>query len=89
MALHSRFSIPCATLVAALVSTPLGIMFAKGGPYIGAALSIIIVFLYYTAMQTTRALGEAGYLVPFLAAWLPNLVFGGMGLGLLTRVERI
>jgi len=47
------------------------------------------VFLYYTAMQTTRAMGEAGYLMPVFAAWLPNLVFGTMGLGLLTRVERI
>ena len=39
--------------------------------------------------QTMGALSKAGYLMPVLAGWLPNLVFGAVGLGLLTRVERI
>ncbi|MBU6428284.1 MAG: LptF/LptG family permease, partial [Cyanobacteria bacterium REEB65] len=54
----------------------------------GVALSIILVFLYYTAMQTFAALGQGGYLPPALAAWLQNIIFGLVGFWLLTRVDR-
>lgn len=88
VAYHMKFSVPLATFAAALISAPLGMLFSRLGPYIGVALSVILVFLYYTAMQTFQAMGQAGYLHPVLAAWMQNLVFGIVGLGLLSRVDR-
>lgn len=88
VAFWQKFSIPLATFAAALLAAPLGMIFSRLGPYIGVALSIILVFLYYTAMQTFAALGQSGYLPPFLAAWLQNIIFGAIGLWLVTRVDR-
>lgn len=88
VAYHMKFSVPLATFAAALISAPLGMIFSRLGPYIGVALSVILVFLYYTAMQTFQAMGQAGYLPPLVAAWLQNIIFGVVGLVLLTRVDR-
>jgi len=88
VAYHTKFSVPLATFAAALISAPLGMIFSRLGPYIGVALSVILVFLYYTAMQTFQAMGQAGFLHPVLAAWLQNIIFGIVGFVLLTRVDR-
>ncbi len=88
VALWQKYSIPLATFAAALMAAPLGMLFSRLGPYIGVALSVILVFLYYTAMQTFAALGQSGYLPPFLAAWLQNIIFGAIGFWLLSRVDR-
>lgn len=88
VAFHTKYSVPLATFAAALISAPLGMIFSRLGPYIGVALSVILVFLYYTAMQTFQAMGQAGYLHPVLAAWLQNIIFGAVGLFLLSRVDR-
>ncbi len=85
VALHLRFALPLATLIGALISAPLAILFGRHGTYSAAAL---VVFLYYSSMQAARALGEVGYLVPLLAAWLPNGLFFLVGMVLLGRVER-
>lgn len=88
VAYHTKFSVPMATFAAALISAPLGMIFSRLGPYIGVALSVILVFLYYTAMQTFQALGQAGFLNPVVAAWLQNIIFGIVGIALLMRVDR-
>ncbi|MBM3273660.1 MAG: LptF/LptG family permease, partial [Candidatus Sericytochromatia bacterium] len=88
VALHTKYSVPLATFAAALISAPLGMIFSRLGPYIGVALSVILVFLYYTAMQTFQAMGQAGFLHPVLAAWLQNIIFGIVGFFLLTRVDK-
>lgn len=88
VALFSKYSLPLATFFAALIAAPLALMFSRIGAYIGVALAIILVFLYYVTMQTSQAMGNAGFLPPFFAAWMQNLIFGAVGLGLLARVDR-
>ncbi|HBN08918.1 MAG TPA: hypothetical protein DD435_09805 [Cyanobacteria bacterium UBA8530] len=88
VAYYMKFSVPLATFFAALIAAPLGLMFSRMGAYIGVALSIILVFLYYVIMATCQALGNGGILPPFLAAWIQNIVFGGVGAVLLWQVDR-
>jgi lipopolysaccharide export LptBFGC system permease protein LptF len=38
------------------------------------------VFAYYVLVSSSGALGESGRLDPALAAWLPNIVIGTVGL---------
>ena len=52
------------------------------------ALSIILVFLYYVIMQTFQAMGNAGIVPPIAAAWTQNILFGIIGIFLMTRVDR-
>jgi lipopolysaccharide export LptBFGC system permease protein LptF len=51
--------------------------------------SIFICFGFFVIQQLSLALGSApnGHLPAWLAAWLPNLIFGGMGLWLTARVR--
>lgn len=88
VALWSKYALPLAPLIAALIAAPLALLFSRIGAYIGVALSIILIFLYYVTMQTAQAMGNNGVLLPFLAAWLPDLIFGLVGGGLMLRVDR-
>lgn len=88
VALLMKYSMPLATFFAALIAAPLGMIFSRMGAYIGVALSIILVFLYYVIMQTFQALGNAGAVPPIIAAWTQNVLFGVIGIGLLWRVDR-
>lgn len=88
VALHMKYSVPMATFFAALIAAPLGLMFSRMGAYIGVALSIILVFLYYVIMQTFQAMGNAGIVPPLVAAWTQNALFGVIGLILMLRVDR-
>lgn len=88
VAYHMKYSVPLATFFAALIAAPLGMMFSRLGAYIGAALSIILVFIYYVIMASCQAMGNAGVLHPILAAWIQNVLFGGIGAFLLWRVDK-
>ncbi len=72
---HLRLALPWASVVLAILGASLGVRSSRAGPGIGFGLSVLIVFAYYVTMSFSRALGEAGYLLPILAAWLPNIVF--------------
>jgi lipopolysaccharide export system permease protein len=88
VALLMKYSVPLATFFAALIAAPLGMIFSRMGAYIGVALSIILVFVYYVLMQTFQAMGNAGVVPPFVAAWTQNILFGAIGAFLLWRVDR-
>lgn len=86
---HLKFAIPLASFFSILVSAPLGLQAVRQtGRYGGVAVAIILVFLYYVLLSIGRALGKAGVLDPWLSAWLPNMVFGGLGFLLLGRYVR-
>ncbi len=70
-------AIPTFTLLAFAVILITG----KGGKLWGTAFSIIIAFLYYGFTIIVRSLGEYAIFPPFLSAWLPNIAFGGISLG--------
>jgi lipopolysaccharide export system permease protein len=54
---------------------------------VGVASSIVICFAYFVLQQLGLALGTGGYIIPWLAAWLPNLSFGLLGLWMTARVR--
>ncbi len=86
---HLKFAIPLASFFAVLVAAPLGVQTVrKTGRYGGVALAIVLVFIYYVLMSLGRAMGRVEHLDPWLAAWLPNIIFGGVGLSLLWRFLR-
>lgn len=85
---QNRFSIPFACLVFALFAPVFALRFAKGGPFIGVLLSLIIVFLYYNFwVITAQILAKKGILSPLVGCWLPNAVFLAAALLLIWRSE--
>lgn len=83
---QSKFARPFATFFAAIIAAPIGLKFARGG-YIGFAISIILTFFYFVAQTIGEGLGGLGLLPVLVSAWLPNLLFGVVGLLVYIQVE--
>jgi lipopolysaccharide export system permease protein len=77
---HQKLAQPLACLIVALAGAPLGLLARRSRSNIGLVYSAAIVFAYYVMVSSSGALGESGRLDPFLAAWLPNIVIGSVGL---------
>lgn len=86
--LYQRLTIPLASLIFAMVGTPLGLQPNRTSSSIGFGLSIIIIFIYYCFMTLSSALGQGGALTPAIAAWMPNLIGLIVGIILLRRAAR-
>ncbi len=82
-----KLSIPAATLVIMLFGAPLATTVKKGGAALGVGVSLGSTILYILLMRVFGAIGAAGALPPFWAAWIPNFVFLIVGLILLARVR--
>lgn len=84
---YFKYSIPLGCLVFALIAAPISFRFAHYGSFVGIVIAIMIVFLYNGVRSWTLAFGLAGSLDPMLAGWLPDALFGALGVYLL-RVTR-
>ena len=80
---HSRFTFPFASVVFAILAVPLGIQNRRSGKSAGFTVSIAIILTYYILMSLMRTLAERGAMPPFVALWIPNLIFFCLGLFLL------
>ncbi len=86
---HLKFVIPFASFFAIMIAAPLGLQAVRQtGRYGGVAVAIVLVFIYYVLLSLGRVWGRVGTLDPWLAAWLPNIAFGGIGSLLLWRYLR-
>ena len=86
--LQHKFSIPFACFVFALIAPPLGMRSHRGSSSIGMGIAILIGFAYYVVWHYLSAVAQQGSLSPFWAAWLPNVVTGAVGVGLILNVRK-
>lgn len=74
VAFHEKFARPFACLLIALVGAPLAILPRRSVSSWNYAILAIIIFQFYVTQSVCASLAEAGRLVPFIAAWFPNVV---------------
>jgi len=86
--LHKKFSIPFACLVFGVIGLPLGLLVKKSGRLGGFAISIGVIFIYYVFITAGENLSNEGSVHPFFAMWMPNIIFGILGIFLLIRSSR-
>ncbi|MBI4278549.1 MAG: LptF/LptG family permease [Armatimonadetes bacterium] len=86
--INSKVAVPMAGFFFTLVAIPLGLRPHRSGTSIGLGLSIVVILAYYLLLSLTIALGQSDRLPPVVAAWLPNVVMGGLGAVLLGRASR-
>jgi lipopolysaccharide export system permease protein len=77
---YQKVTQPLACLIVALAGAPLGLLARRSRSNIGLIYSAMVVFLYYVLQSSSGAMGEAGRISPMLAAWLPNMVIGVLGM---------
>jgi lipopolysaccharide export system permease protein len=82
-----RLAAPWTCLVVVLIAIPFGAASGRRNLFFGVAGSLFICFGFFVIQQFSLAFGSGGYLPAWLAAWLPNMIFGGMGLWLTARVR--
>ena len=84
---HARLAAPWTCLVVVLIAVPFGTSSGRRNLFIGVAGSIFICFAYMVIQKVSLALGSSAHLPAWLAAWLPNLIFGATGLWLMAKVR--
>jgi len=82
---HYRWALPAVCLVTVLLAAPLGIHFSRRASSGGVAMAVLLCGGLMFLTNFALSFGEAGYLSPALAAWLPDLVFSLIGLYLFQR----
>ncbi len=80
--IHKKFSIPAACLVFGLIGLALGATNRRDGKLASFVIGVAIVFVYYILLWLGQSLTKGQMLAPWLAAWLPNIVLGLVGIGL-------
>jgi lipopolysaccharide export system permease protein len=81
--LQYRVALPWTCLVVVFMAAPLGIGFSRRGILSSVATAIVLVFSMNFLTHLFLALGEGDRIVPWIAAWTPNIIFGTIGLYLL------
>jgi lipopolysaccharide export system permease protein len=86
--IQNKYSIAAAALVFVLIGVPIALRFARGGVGMVIGVSLAIFSIYYVGLIAGESLADQGYMPPWLAMWLTNLVFGALGVVGLWRVGR-
>ncbi len=86
--LHAKLAFPLINLIVVMIGASVATRLRLQSAAFGFGLSVAIAFVYYAFMRTGQALGHNGALPPYLAAWLGDLVFGGVGVALLAHAQR-
>jgi lipopolysaccharide export system permease protein len=84
---YGRLAAPWTCLVVVLIAIPFGASSGRRNLFFGVAGSIFICFTFFVIQQVSLVLGSDGNLPAWLAAWLPNLIFGAAGILLTARVR--
>jgi len=86
--LYQKISLPIASLIFALIGTPLGLRPQRSSPAMGLGLSIVIIFAYWVLTHYMSLLGENGTLSPVAACLIPNLAGVATGIALIKRAAK-
>jgi lipopolysaccharide export system permease protein len=82
-----KIAIPVTCIIIALFGAPLATSSQRGGAAYGIGISLAVTVIFLMLVQLTKAIGGKGLMPPDIAAWVPSMIFGTLGLILLVRVR--
>ena len=88
MELQKRYAIPFTCLIFGLIGVPLGIQPRRSGRSNGFVFSLLIILAYYISLAAAEIFAAHRTISPLLAGWIPNFLFGGLGVYLLVKAGR-
>jgi lipopolysaccharide export system permease protein len=86
--LHAKIAFPFASVIVVLFGVPFASIKRRGGLAIDFGVCVAITFIYLAFMKTSQVFGYNGDLNPLLTAWLANIIFLGLALINLLRVQK-
>lgn len=75
--LQRKIAFPFVTVVMTLLAVPFGVTTGRRGALYGVGIGIVIALAYWIVSSVFVAIGSAGMLPPFLAAWSANIIVAG------------
>ncbi|MEW6277314.1 MAG: LptF/LptG family permease [Candidatus Eremiobacterota bacterium] len=88
VAYHQKLAIAWCCLVFGAFAIPLGVRPHRTSTSLGLGLSVFLILVYHVIMTLGTVMGESGAVSPVVGAWLPNILFGGVGAVLLVDATR-
>jgi LPS export ABC transporter permease LptG len=85
--LASKLSFPLVALILTLIGVPFAVTSGRHGAMYGVGIGIVLAMSYWIVISIFGAIGSAGQLTPVLAAWAPNVLFGGSAIYMLLAVR--
>jgi lipopolysaccharide export system permease protein len=86
--LHFKLAFPFANFIILLFCVPLASTSTRSkGRGLIFLFGLIICFLFLSSLRVSQSLGFSGAIEPWLAAWLPNIVFALAGVVSVARAE--
>jgi lipopolysaccharide export system permease protein len=82
-----KIAIPITCIVILLFGAPLATSTQRGGTAYGVGLSLGTTVIFLMLIQLTKGIGGKGMIPADLAAWLPSIIFGIVGVILFARVR--
>jgi lipopolysaccharide export system permease protein len=82
-----KLAIPVTCIVILLFGAPLATSNQRGGAAYGIGLSLATTIIFLMLIQLTKGIGGKGMIPADLAAWLPSIIFGVVGVILFARVK--
>jgi lipopolysaccharide export system permease protein len=86
--IQKRLALPLACVVLGLFSVPIACVFRALKQQHGLVLALGVFLVYYSMLSVAESLGESRLLPPFVAVWMPNLLFGITGVMFLRQAVR-
>jgi lipopolysaccharide export system permease protein len=85
---YERYSYPFAIVVLTLIGVILSARKSRAGVGGQIALGFVLAFVFIIFVMLSRNLAQVGSLPPLVAAWVPTVVFAGIGLALYRFVPK-
>ncbi|MAE77056.1 MAG: hypothetical protein CMJ85_09330 [Planctomycetes bacterium] len=87
LAAHRAVTFPLANVLLLLLALPLALRFEPGGRVERIVFALLVCGTYLVADLITQSAGSQGILQPVLAAWLPTVLFGSLGIAMFDTVR--
>lgn len=83
---QEKITLAFSSLVFVLLGIPLAIITRRREKSINLGIAVLIIVTYYPLFIGCETLGMQNYINPFLAIWIPNILFGAIGAILTLRL---
>ena len=78
--MHKRIASPAAIIILTVIGAALSSRKVRGGMGLHLGIGIAITSSYILFMEFSRVFALSGLFSPFIAAWLPNIIFSIIGI---------
>lgn len=85
---HQRTSYPFATYIFTLIGVSIASRKVRGGTGLHLALGVLLILLYIFAMKLTTVAATNAGLDPFIAVWIPNVLFTLVGIWIYRKAPK-